>query len=165
MRIHSDILTTGDVYRATSARGMRGVDADATSHGSRSRACALDVSLTGTSSRRPNTGTRGAGGYGIDYAATWDEWGMILAELFAIDPRAFVGSTRHPIYAGAEHFHAVTADRFRTLVAADQHGGPGHRWGSILEPGGDYRQECACGATWRHVDPAPYVARLSDGAA
>lgn len=128
MRIHTNVLTTSDIHRATTAAAMRGVDAETMTHGSRSHARSIDVTLTGTSTRRPNPG-QGGHYRSDDHAATWDEWGMFLAALFAIDPAAIVGTVRSPIYAGADHFHAVTADRFESLTAGQQHGGAGHRWG------------------------------------
>lgn len=141
MRIHTDTLTYSDIYRATNAAEMVGVSVSITAHGSRSRATAFDVTLTGTSSRRPNPGTGGR--YpSDDHAATWDEWGMFLAALFNADPNAFAGSAAHPVYANRDHFHAVTGDRFRTLTAPYQHGAGGHRW--------DYTNgnlTCACGAS------------------
>lgn len=139
MRIHSDILTARDIYRATSARGMTGVYAEVTSHGSRKRHHAFNLMLTGTSSRRPNSGNRGADS--DDYAATWDEWGMVLAELYAIDPN--MDAT---YYASADDFHWKTGGRFYSLTAVDQHGRGGHRWEFDGVP---REHECKCGAVRR----------------
>lgn len=141
MRIHSDILTRGDILRATWTRGMTGVDAQTSGHGSRIRRQATEVKLTGTSNRRPNPGAGGREDDG-SRAATWDEWGMVLAELFAIDPHALAGSASYAVYNGAADFHRKTGDRFRTLQAADQH--RSHRWDFDASVGG---HACKCGAT------------------
>jgi hypothetical protein len=130
MRIHTDSLTEKDIYEAT-ARAGSAVRVVVTEHGSRSRARAFNVTLSGTSSRRRNTGNYGAAGedsyWGPDrsHAATWDEWGMFLAELFRRDPNAVVPN----IYESAEHFRWVTGARFDNLTPPYQHGGAGHRWG------------------------------------
>lgn len=85
MRIHTDTLTSADVYNACDA-ATRSVSGTKTVrptrlelHGSRKRARAFDVILTGSNSRRQNGGQ--------DYAATYDEWGYFLAHLFARDPQ------------------------------------------------------------------------------
>jgi hypothetical protein len=158
MRIHSDVLTARDIYAATTAAGMHGVYAETMAHGSRSHRAAFEVKLTGNSSRRPNPGTGGRYVDG-DHAATWDEWGMFLAALFTVDPAAIVGTVARPTYAGREHFHAVTGNRFRTLTAPYQHGGGGHRWDWDTVNGG---QLCtSCEATMARVDAAPYLAALA----
>lgn len=179
MRIHTDTLTAHDIVRSAAARGMSdvraertiGVHASLTMHRSLSRRHAFDVRLTGTSSRRPN---------GWDpqwwddvHAATWDEWGMFLATLFDLDPNAIVGSVKHPIYAGREHFHAVTRGRFKMLTADQQHGRAGHRWDSANRyttfvsgaADGVIRVNVtpcvSCDAETCHVDPAPYLSQLN----
>lgn len=113
MRIHSDTLTSLNVYEA--ARIAR-AEVEVTSHGSRSRNHAFNVTLTGESKRRPNSGKRGAGD---DYAATWDQWGVFLAMLFALDPTMVT-----PYYADADEFHERTSDRFDVpfFWPADTHG-------------------------------------------
>src|SRR6188474_3141328 len=103
MRLHTDILTAADVYAATISRGMRGVYADVATVGSRSHARALDVHLSGTSSRRVNAGTSHVDRFALDHAATWDEWGMVIAALYELDPSAVWGSVKRPIYANAAH--------------------------------------------------------------
>ena len=121
MRIHSDTLTHQDMIEAARTAGRYTVRVSFTEHGSRSRSRAFNVTLSGTGSRHrqwvrdgdtlpPN-------------AATWDEWGMFLAELFRRDPNAIAGS-----YESGEHFRWVTGARFDTLTPADQHGAAGHKW-------------------------------------
>ena len=120
MRIHTDTLTSTDIYAATRAAGMTGVSATFTSHGSRKRDHAFNVNLTGTSSRPLNTGKYGADQSG-DTAATWDEWGMFLAALYAVDP-----DMDATYYADAADFHRQTGDRFLNLTAPYQH--ENHNW-------------------------------------
>lgn len=123
-----------------SALALPGVDVDVTARGSRSHARSLDVYLTGTSSRRPNNR-----GNGDDYAATWDEWGMFLARLFAADPDMVAGTVANPIYACAAHFHWATGSRFYSLTPDKQH--RNHRWeyGGEAIAGGFTVSGCTCG--------------------
>lgn len=141
MKIHSDVLTARDIYQATAAAGMRGVDAEVTTHGSRSRARSFNVHLTGTSTRRTNPGWA----YGErDFAATWDEWGMFINALYEIDPEAIIGQ-----YPSKAVFEYVTNWRFEHLTAPYQHGEGGHRW-KVEVPG---VQECtSCSATFRWME-------------
>lgn len=134
MRIHSDILTSLDISAAERAAGMTGVDATVTAHGSRKRDHAFNVLLTGTSSRRPNNGRYGADSNA--FAATWDEWGMFLAALYAVDPN--MDAT---YYADAADFHRQTGDRFLTLKAADQC--RNHNWGFVISLSGHECSKCA----------------------
>jgi len=124
MRIHTDTLTHADILDFTRAHGMTTVYATVSQHGSRTRARAFEVKLSGTSGRRQNSGSYGP--RTDEQAATWDEWGMFLDALFDADPAAIVGTVKSPTYAGREHFHAVTTDRYKTLDAASQH--PSHTW-------------------------------------
>lgn len=110
MKIHSDILTSADIYRATA--DLTGVYAEAVTKGSRSRKNGVEFSLTGTSHRRPNTGQRGAGD---DYAATWDEWGIVLGRLFEADPNMTC-----TYYTDRDDFNFKTGSRFLTLTHAQQ---------------------------------------------
>lgn len=120
MRIHSDILTETDIERSTSAMGMRGVYTEKLeTRGSRSRARSFDVKLSGRSGRWTNSGTSGA--ETGNRAATWDEWGMFIGALFAIDPLAIIG-----MYPDGKTFHEVTFDRFTALTGPYQHGN--HKW-------------------------------------
>lgn len=120
MRIHTDTLTSTDIYAATRAAGMTGVSTEFTSHGSRKRDHAFNVTLTGNSPRTANSGRWGASD-SLDKAATWDEWGMFLAALYAIDPN--MDAT---YYADAADFHRKTGDRFLNLTAPYQH--RTHNW-------------------------------------
>lgn len=121
MRIHANTLAPHQIYEATCAAGMTGVDVTLTDHGSRSRARAYDVKLTGTSSRRPN-GSNRDGESTDNYAATWDEWGMFLAALFAADDSLTIPH----VYADVDDFHFKTGGRYHDLTADEQH--KHHRW-------------------------------------
>ena len=137
MRIHSDSLTTLNMYEA--ARLARVEFGRCEEKGSRARKRAWDVTLTGESRRRPNGGNRGAGD---DYAATWDQWGVFLSVLFALDP-----NMKTPYYADADDFHARTSDRFDVMDfwPSDAHGDHTFRFN-----GTPRQQECTkCSATQR----------------
>ncbi len=112
MRIHTDKMTAvrQHIYQATGA--LPGVYAEVSEHGSRSRRGALELRLTGNGTRRPNSGRWGAEPYGGEYAATWDEWGVVIAAVYAADPDAIWGSAKRPVYAGADDFHWQTGERF-----------------------------------------------------
>lgn len=171
MRIHTDILTESDLYQAA-ARAGDGVRVEMTEHGSRKRARAFDFQLSGTSTRRRNTGNYGAAGeasyWGPDrsHAATWDEWGMFLGELFRRDPGAVVPN----VYESGEHFRWVTGARFDTLTPDQQHGAAGHKWSGAYPnlTGAYYVAECLgnkgkpCAATTRHMARGHQFAEISD---
>lgn len=111
MRLHTNAHAGNLSFAATAARVaiVRGDE-----KGSRSHERAYDVQLTGHSARAVNAGTaryanRGAA---AERAATWDQWGIFLGSLYAVDPAMLVGSKSHPIYENAEHFHWTTSGRF-----------------------------------------------------
>lgn len=66
------------------------------------------------SARRPNT--RNQYVRETDYAATWDQWGVLLSQVFAADPEARVGGYLRPVYNGAADFHRQTDGRFVGVV-------------------------------------------------
>lgn len=73
-----------------------------TEQGSRSRVRKFDMVLSGGSAYGGQFGAQ-------DYsAATWDEWGVVLGELFVLDPEARVPGT----YEGWADFHHLTGDRY-----------------------------------------------------
>ncbi|ATS93166.1 hypothetical protein SEA_PATIO_85 [Gordonia phage Patio] len=183
MRLHTDTLTSGDLYAATVAANDRmdattdlaansartthrphivtPMYAEITTHGSRIRTRALEVQMSGDASRRTNSGNRGAGD---EYAATWDQWGLFLAEAFRRDPDMLVGSKKYPVYDGAEHFHWVTGTRYADLRNRPSYAGwdgrnyhRAHRWGyPDMSAGGSYSvSECTnreCRAIVRRGD-------------
>lgn len=84
--------------------------------GSRSHPGAFEVKLgwygekvKGDGRRWTNTGNRGAGTG--NYAATWDEWGWFIAELFRADPGAAFGH-----YKTEAMFHEMTKNKFKESV-------------------------------------------------
>lgn len=115
MRIHTDTLTVDDLHAAAQLAGTDVRVETATRHGSRARAYALDFILSGH-------GKHG-GQYGNLYynAASWDDYGIALAELFRRDPRAIVGTAGRPTYDGADDFHERTVNRYRTLTPEQAH--------------------------------------------
>jgi hypothetical protein len=137
MRIHSDHLDAREVQKAATLAGVGFTRFSL--HGSRSRAGAFDVILTGASPRNQNGGS--------DKAATWDQWGVFLSTLFAVDPKMVT-----PYYADAEHFHWSTGNRYAEFNLADDHV-KGHKWEfSGDSAGGGYMvHECACGAIRRFI--------------
>lgn len=104
MKIHSDKIMPDDIARA--AR-IAGVQLERVGHrGSRSRARAFDFYVTGSSPYRPNNTID------VDpdaYAATWDEWGILIGYLYDVDPNAHFG--KHS-YQSAADFHYKTGHRF-----------------------------------------------------
>lgn len=143
MRIHTDTLTAQDIRDAARRAG---VDLyRMTVHGSRKRARAYDVILEGTG----RTGTR----YGQNtdmVAATWDEWGIFLAELFRRDDRLTIPR----VYEDGEHFRWVTYGRYDGLTPDRQH--VRHRWMAARQAvtGTYYVSHCRdpqCGASVRRL--------------
>jgi hypothetical protein len=109
MKIHSDILTTQDLYRELHAPGVDGhVFLECMRVGSRKRAAGFDVGLEYLGDKVKGDGRHRSsrGGFGFDrpLAATWDEWGCWMDRLFTIDPAAIVGN-----YNGRDDFYAQTS--------------------------------------------------------
>ena len=142
MRIHSDTVDTLEMRKAARLAGVGFTRFDL--KGSRSRAAAFDVILTGTSGRRQNFG-------GEDEAATWDEWGIFLGHLHRLDP-----NLKTPYYAGEDHYTWATGGRFTPdFTPLSQH--QRHKWEfsgigvtgsySVFECGG----KNGCGTIMRHL--------------
>lgn len=125
MRIHTNKLTWIDLRQAADKAGVTLLrDSE---HGSGTHARAFDVILSGSSARAVNPGTAryAARGREAERAATWDEWGVFLGELFRQDP-----SIKCWAYESAADFHAQTGNRFRAfLPVADRC--PRHRWENL----------------------------------
>ena len=113
MRIHSDTLTSGDLYRALDLSGVfsEGVwIEDFSRHGSHSRDHAFEVRLAaepgadrnGKTRLARNTGQYGAAAEPFK-AATYDEWGYWIAAVFSYDPNA-----KMSYYDDAEDFARKT---------------------------------------------------------
>lgn len=112
MRIHTDTLTEREI-RAAAARFNLYPEV-LTKHGSRKRDHAFEVQLSGSSSRKAQSGEWNA--------ATWDEWGAFIGYLFSLDSEATMS-----YYESAEAFHRYTCNRFQSgMLPADTHNQ--HRW-------------------------------------
>lgn len=154
MRIHSDTLTLHDLSMATSAAGMRGVYLLGNTprvHESRSRARAYEVRLGGNSPYRTQ-GDRDVN------AATWDEWGIFLADLFRRDMKMV-----SPYYLSLDHFVWTTAGRFTTLQWPDQH--KRHQWvyeGRCVTGAYDVHVCKKCSARTRRLVPPHTWAEIAD---
>jgi hypothetical protein len=136
MRIHSDTLTYGDL--AGAAGKAKVVFTTADQHGSRKRDHAWEVKLSGDSPYRQ-------AGNPEEFAASWDQWGIFLAELFRRDPAMTCGG-----YPDRGTFNLATGDRFFWLEYGSAEYHRRHKW----EPDGFYGAHCKCGAFqfwgWRY---------------
>jgi hypothetical protein len=104
--------------------------------GSRSRARKFDMILEGSSNRGGQFGN-------IDYcAATWDEWGVVLGQLFKLDPTARVPQ----VYEGEYDFAWLTDDRYETDPDEPLVMHARHQWDWQGQPN---ERECKCGAIRR----------------
>lgn len=99
MLIHTNIITNTQMY--ATARRCRVQLTRCVTSGSRTHVRKFDVLLSGDSNRMQNNASG-------DQAATWDQWGTFLAELFRLDPGAVVPST----YWSKDYFHWATGGRF-----------------------------------------------------
>jgi hypothetical protein len=136
MRIHSSKLDRAFIEDA--ARHANVAVAKYSEHTSRSHGRAFEVVLTGSSGHKSQaTG---------DNAATWDEWGIFLARLFAIDPAA-----KATYYESGEHFHWATGNRFMNLFPSQQHSRHNWQYGGQVVPGAFSVSECSCGALQRSL--------------
>jgi hypothetical protein len=112
MKIHTDVLTERDLHAAR--RVIPGTWLNSMRAGSRKRDHAFVVALrsdgtpdrNGTKrNRRPNTGTSTMSA--DEFAASYDDWGYWLAELFVLDPRMIAGP-----YKGRADFDFQTNDKY-----------------------------------------------------
>ncbi len=97
MRIYSDVLTAADFYIAIEDGGDVFVD-EVTEKGARKRSRRFDVYLEAM----PGKGRR-ARHNRPGYAATYDEHGFWMAELFRVDPDAIIA-----YYDGVDDFNRQT---------------------------------------------------------
>ncbi|QXN74011.1 hypothetical protein SEA_BLAB_85 [Microbacterium phage Blab] len=121
MRIHTNVITNeADIYDALRGQITLGRIASHVSfktldeHGSRTHQTAFEIQLQAevrdNGRRTGNSGSYGAMQSEVDgYAATYDEWGWLLAALYGIDSNMVVGSPNMPLYANAVAFHRKTA--------------------------------------------------------
>jgi hypothetical protein len=118
MKIHTDYLTYIDLCDALRVAGLPELYLEHTAHGSRSRHHAFNVNLSSDAGRDRNGRKRrlensGQYGAGYNFAATYDEWGYWLAELFERDP-----DMTATYYKSREDFHAQTGGKYRVEVPA-----------------------------------------------
>jgi hypothetical protein len=112
MRIHSDTLSTRDLFHAldeVATHTGSAVDLlKAEKYSSRKRARALEVQLSsdGRLTHCRTMSDRNA------YAATWDQWGWFIAHLYSVDRDAIVGP-----YADFQDFHRQTSYKFTAPTA------------------------------------------------
>ena len=119
MRLHTDKLSITDLYNALKAEQDAGRIAKTvgfkilTQHGSRSHATAFEVQLDsydrvqGDGRKRGNSGSFGSADDGY-YAATYDEWGWLIAALYKIDSNAVWGTVKYPQYMDRYDFNDKT---------------------------------------------------------
>lgn len=123
MRLHTDRLLASDVMDAldnVKNRGRVGEDVQfevLESRRSRSHYRAYEVRLGSFSpKRRPkNTGKRGSDSDAAWRAASWDEWGWFMAEVYRMDQFVKWGSTYH----GRAQFNRMTTGRFMDVSEMD----------------------------------------------
>lgn len=118
MRLHSNKLRASHVRDALQAEKDAGRIARHVTfktlkeHGSRSHEFAVEVQLEASvrdnGRRVGNSGSYGSMSEGDLYAATYDEWGWLIAALYEIDPYAVWGTVKYPQYADAVDFHHIT---------------------------------------------------------
>jgi hypothetical protein len=133
MRLHTDKLTYVDILRALTASWETSPDgggfhADVVDpKGSRTRDHAFEIALVGFGSRHKRARAWGQGSYGkgdqsnAPRAATYDDWGYFIAQIFEADPNAVFGP-----YKGQQDFNRQTRFKFAiddepspfTIVAA-----------------------------------------------
>ena len=121
MKLHTDTLTRTDLRLILKAEKKAGRIADTvffkvlTEHGSRFRRGSLEIQLASPTKdvgddRR--TGRGGSHANGDGYAATFEEWGYLLAAVFSADEIALAGP-----YSGAFDFDAKTGGKFPVVAA------------------------------------------------
>lgn len=154
MRIHTNRLTAGDIYAAANFAAGAHVEY-VREHGSRTRVRAYDFYVTGNSPFRPAFGKETIG----EYAATWDQWGLLLGHLFSIDPDAHTGRTG---YRSSADFHYKTGHRFVPGFIRPDQTHRRHKW----QPNYDSTAMCDCGAMmrWDAMNREPIPRRIPTAA-
>lgn len=125
MKLHSSKLTEEDIRRALRQAQANGQIADDVfmvefvASGSRSRARSWAIQLGALDKGSGPTKSRHYKNSGVGeinrsiWAASYDEWGWFIAQLFAVDPDATFGP-----YLGLDSFNAQTASKY---VLATRH--------------------------------------------
>lgn len=147
-------ITTADVWKAATAAKMY-TENETTRRGRHGHDTISFNGFGGDeihSARRPNT--RDDWTRRNYYAATWDQWGVLLGLLFQMDPDMKVGGYKRPYYDGADDFHLATDGRFRNVTELgdlpDFHGDHTFRFGGCTK--------CSASRDWGlHCDPQAVV--------
>ena len=143
MRIHTN-ATLAQIENAASIAKVDWLNTEITEHKSRSRERAFEVKLAGNSRRRPNGGPKGYD----HYAATWDQWGIFLGNVFVVDPEMKCWA-----YDGIDDFDWQTGERFfEGSIPEDMHGDHKFDWVGVLVTGASLQRCRKCTATrkWRN---------------
>lgn len=132
MKVRSDIIDGHDIGRASNAAGTHFIDTNAGYNRGwyipirefkpRNRRYGYEFFLSGSS---PFAAAHQSYQGGSEKAATWDEWGVVIAALYDIDPDAIIGH-----YTSRADFVAQTqreAERVALYHDADSHYGRTHR--------------------------------------
>lgn len=116
MFIHTDKASEFNIYTIMEDSGLsaRNLYVDIDRYGSRSHADKIEVRLYAYNSRPHYNATRRTQS-GEYYAATWGEWGVFIANIFAADPNAIVGQ-----YKGVKDFHSQTHGIFAGDIGEDE---------------------------------------------
>lgn len=117
MRVYTDTLGYTDILHAMAdtrpeCDGVYMDLSEVTLNGRRRR-MTFDVQLEGNSARHTRKRNTGQHGAGDEFAATWMDWGWLIAVLFRYEPTAVIGQ-----YDGREEF----LDRTRSEVTRKLHG-------------------------------------------
>jgi hypothetical protein len=116
MRLHTNSLEWSDLYKALNSAKGKGLVAShiefvtSSSHGSRTHNRAFEIQLgtdtkiSGDKRRYKNSGQYGASNV---YAATYDEWGWFIKELFTLDNELSFGH-----YKSFDDFNRMTENKY-----------------------------------------------------
>lgn len=122
MKLHTNSLTEQDIRDALKTEKESGRIAPTVTFkildpkGSRSHLRAFEVQLEswdyvqGDGRRRGNDGAYGA--MQEAWAATYDEWGWLLAALYRVDHNMVCGSVKNPVYADVIDYNWKTAETY-----------------------------------------------------
>lgn len=111
MKIHFNTLTSSDVYMAATKANV-GIERWH-EKGSKSHKGAYDIILSGSSGHRVNSNSIYA------QAASWDQWGIFLAELLFKDSSVKAGD-----YVNRDHFNWSTGHRYTETFTEHKN----HKW-------------------------------------
>lgn len=92
MKLHSDVLTKTDIHQACTVANQHGQDIfcdEIVEQGSQKRKRGITFYCEALSGPRSRNGRDG-------YAASWDAYGWVIAELFNRDPNAIIGWYESP---------------------------------------------------------------------